>query len=50
MRDMWNDAAIQELLLLLRGTNAILSEIQVAMVRVAVAAEKTPPSSKRGGK
>lgn len=46
----WTDEAIQELLLLLRGTNAILSEIHAAIERLALATEKKgPPSSKRGG-
>jgi hypothetical protein len=47
---MWNDVAIQELLLLLRGTNAVLSEIHHAIERLALATEKKPPSSKRGGR
>lgn len=48
---MWNDAAIQELLLLMRGMNAVLSEIHAAIERLALATEKkSPPSSKRGAK
>lgn len=45
---MWTDTAIQELLLLLRATNAILSEIHASIERLATATEKKPPSSKRG--
>ncbi len=48
---MWDDKAIQEALLLWRGTNALLSEIHAAIERLAVATEKKgPPSSKRGGR
>ena len=48
---MWNDAAVQELLLLMRAILGALGNIGDQVERLVVATEKKgPPSSKRGGK